>query len=229
MTLVPEHASDGTARPVAGDKGSPAAQEGGFVINLCSVAAPITIPQPRAPQLTRFRFFFSHCWEDSRRRYRLHMGYFPTAAEAQKWLAVLRKIYPSAFVSAAPVVQPDLLSSTEILRILQQPGVGVDGLELRADTMAKPVAAAIEPVQPLRAAPLTSPVERRDAKGGATTKQAGSALQKSLDALRTSEFDMRNDDELNSTGVRHLQVEVQSDRPVRRKSQSSASRAWRRS
>jgi hypothetical protein len=36
---------------------APATQEGRFVINLYSVVAPVTIPQPRASQITRFQFF----------------------------------------------------------------------------------------------------------------------------------------------------------------------------
>jgi hypothetical protein len=88
-----------------------------FVINLCSLAAPITIPQPRASRLTRFSFFLSHYWEDGHRHYRLLMGYFPTVAEADKWLATLKKVYPQAFVSEAPDKQPDLMSDTQALRI----------------------------------------------------------------------------------------------------------------
>jgi hypothetical protein len=221
MTLAPEPPLDGAARPVAGDQQNPGVQPGEFVINLCAVAVPIAIPQPRAPQLTRFRFFLSHCWEEGRRRYRLHMGYFATAAEAQKWLDVLRRIYPSAYVSTAPAVRPDLLSNTEVLRILELPRV--DGLDATAN----------EPVPSLRAAPVASPVERRDVKDGApartSERQSGSSLQKSLEALRTSEFGMQGDDELNSTGVRHLQVEVQNVRPIGRKSQGPSSRAPRRS
>ena len=209
MTLAPEHSSDGGAP----DQHNPV-QQGEFVINLCAVAVPITIPQPRAPQLTRFRFFLSHSWEEGRRRYRLHMGYFPTAAEAQKWLDLLRRIYPSAFVSPAPAVRPDLLSNTEVLRILELP------------------AATNEPAPSRRAAPVISPVGRRDFKDGAparTRERQSSSLQESLEALRTSEFEMQGDDELNSTGVRHLKVEVQNDRPVGRKSQAAGSRAPRRS
>src|SRR4030088_1095771 len=97
---------------------------GRFVINLCSLAAPITIPQPRASRLTRFSFFLSHYWENDRRQYRLLMGYFASPAEADKWLATLRRVYPQAFVSEAPDVQPDLMSNTQALRILEIGQVG---------------------------------------------------------------------------------------------------------
>jgi hypothetical protein len=109
MTLAPQHAFDCTASPDTGDNCSPIAQEGRFVINLCSITAPIPIPQPRSSQLMKYRFFLSHCWEEGRRRYRLHMGYFPTVAEAQRWLDILCRVFPSAFVGEAPAEQPDPL------------------------------------------------------------------------------------------------------------------------
>ena len=133
MTLAPKHAFDGAARPEPGDKRTPAAREGRFVINLCLVAVPITIPQPRDSQLTRFRFFLSHCWEDGRKRFRLHLGFFQTLTEAQKWHAILSRIYPDAFVSESPAAQPDLLVNTQVLRMLETGSV--DGLEHGTDRM----------------------------------------------------------------------------------------------
>jgi cystathionine beta-lyase family protein involved in aluminum resistance len=47
------------------------------------------------------------------------MGYFESVAEADKWLATLKKVYPQAFVSEAPHSQPDMMSNTHALRILQ--------------------------------------------------------------------------------------------------------------
>lgn len=217
MTLAPKHAFDGTATPVVSDNGHPVAQKGRFVINLCSITAPIPIPQPRSSQLMKYRFFLSHCWEEGRRRYRLHMGYFPTVAEAQKWLDILRRVYPSAFVGEVPVEQPDPLDNTEILRILEHSGA--DLLERGGATRG--------PVQTPRPTPPSSSSEKRDVKGGLTTlireRQADSAFKESLEALGASEFDM-HDDELNSTGVRHLYVEVRKDRPDTRSSKGAASR-----
>jgi hypothetical protein len=71
----------------------------GFILNLCPVAGPVAIPQPRSPNLTRFSFFCSRGWEGQREQYWLHMGYFPTRADAQKWLDLLRGVYPEAFVA----------------------------------------------------------------------------------------------------------------------------------
>lgn len=217
MTLTPKHAFDGTATPVVSDNGHAVAQQGRFVINLCSIATPIPIPQPRSSHLMKYRFFVSQCWEEGRRRYRLHMGYFPTVAAAQKWLDILRKIYPSAFVSDAPADQLDPLSNTEVLRILQQPP---------AD-LSERSAATREPAQAQLPAPASSSPEKHDVKSGITARareqQARLAFKESLEALGASEFDI-HDDELNSTGVRHLRVEVQKERPGRRSTKGAASR-----
>jgi hypothetical protein len=147
------------------------------------------------------------------------MGYFPTVAAAQKWLDILRRVYPSAFVSEAPADQLDLLSNTEVLRILQQPVV----------SLSERSAATREPVQAPRPAPPSSSSEKHDVKSGITARtreqQARLALKESLEALGASEFDIHDDDELNSTGVRHLCVELQKDRPDRWWTKGAASRA----
>ncbi|MFL6606245.1 MAG: hypothetical protein ACJ8R9_33645 [Steroidobacteraceae bacterium] len=99
---------------------TPGAAEGKFVITLCSVATPVTIPQPRSPQLTRFRFFLGQTMEGGRKRYTLYMGHFTTSAEAAKWLTILRGIYPDAFVSEGPVSQSGAISDTQVLSILEE-------------------------------------------------------------------------------------------------------------
>jgi hypothetical protein len=118
MTRQPNDAVVNRAGVEAGDKQNAAAHAAKFVINLCLVSAPIRVPQPRSPQLARFRFFFSPCPEEGRRQHRLIMGYFSTVSEAQKWLQMLVRAYPHAFVSEAPAAQPDLLSDSQIRSIL---------------------------------------------------------------------------------------------------------------
>jgi hypothetical protein len=100
---------------------TPAPAEGKFVITLCSVATPVTIPQPRSPQLTRFRFFLGTSLVGNRKRYTLYMGHFTTVAEAEKWLTILRGVYPDAFVSEGEqTTQADSFSDTQVLSILEE-------------------------------------------------------------------------------------------------------------
>jgi hypothetical protein len=75
---------------------------GPFVINLTSSTSPMALAHPEAPELKRFSFFVSRRREDNRERFRLHMGYFATLAEAEEWLNVIRDLYPGAWAGEAP-------------------------------------------------------------------------------------------------------------------------------
>jgi hypothetical protein len=85
--------------PLAGVEGDE--DVGPFVLNLCPVAEPIVIPQPRPSSPARFTFFCSRGREGNVEKRWLHMGYFATRADAEKWLSVLQRVYPQAFVSQA--------------------------------------------------------------------------------------------------------------------------------
>ena len=76
--------------------------DGPFVINLRSSTTPMALTQPNDPALARFKFFMSRRLEDGRERFRLHMGFFETLAEAEEWLATVREIYPGAWAGEAP-------------------------------------------------------------------------------------------------------------------------------
>jgi hypothetical protein len=91
-----ERAPAGTA--VAAEAGA----DGPFVINLRSSTTPMALSQPNDPALARFKFFMSRRLEDGRERFRLHMGFFETLAEAEEWLATVREIYPGAWAGEAP-------------------------------------------------------------------------------------------------------------------------------
>ncbi|MBS0393232.1 MAG: hypothetical protein JSR54_01330 [Proteobacteria bacterium] len=54
--------------------------------------------------------------EDGRERYRLHIGYFSTVAEAERLLPVVRAAYPAAFVSPAPQSNLGSLDDTAVAR-----------------------------------------------------------------------------------------------------------------
>jgi hypothetical protein len=73
-----------------------------FVINLCSSTSPVALTPPDHAGLKRFSFFVSRRREESRERFRLHMGYFDTQEEAEKLLDIVREIYPGAWAGMAP-------------------------------------------------------------------------------------------------------------------------------
>src|SRR5437763_1014331 len=81
---------------------APAASAAPFVLNLCSSTTPMALAQTDLPELKRFTFFVSRRFEEGRERFRLHMGYFSTLAEAEEWLSVVREIYPGAWAGEAP-------------------------------------------------------------------------------------------------------------------------------
>ena len=89
--------TDGAASSV-----EPAAEAGPFVINLCSSSTPMALPRADMPELSRFNFFVSRRFEEGRERFRLHMGFFATQAEAESWLGLVREVYPGAWAGEAP-------------------------------------------------------------------------------------------------------------------------------
>src|SRR5580700_6477220 len=98
MTATPNLASNAAAEAGA----APATSGAPFVLNLCSSSTPMALAQTDLPELRRFTFFVSRRFEEGRERFRLHMGYFATLAEAEEWLSVVREIYPGAWAGEAP-------------------------------------------------------------------------------------------------------------------------------
>jgi hypothetical protein len=101
MTATSNFASVSTSAD-AGDTVAAATSAGPFVLNLCSSTTPMALAQTDLPELKRFTFFVSRRFEEGRERFRLHMGYFATLAEAEEWLSVVREIYPGAWAGEAP-------------------------------------------------------------------------------------------------------------------------------
>jgi len=62
----------------------------------------MALAQTDLPELKRFTFFVSRRFEEGRERFRLHMGFFASQAEAEEWLSVVREIYPGAWAGEAP-------------------------------------------------------------------------------------------------------------------------------
>jgi hypothetical protein len=125
----------------AGPTGSPdpnpiraQAGTGHFMLTLCQLAAPVVIPPLESPQLKPFRFFMSRARRpDGSEQLYLHMGYFETLADAETWVDVVRRHYPNAFATIAPVallrpassdapaVPPVAsLTDTQVLKILDR-------------------------------------------------------------------------------------------------------------
>jgi hypothetical protein len=73
-----------------------------YIINLCSSAAPVALEAPDAPELAGFAVFRSRRVEDGRDRFRLHLGYFDSQEQAEKFLPLVRDRYPAAWVALAP-------------------------------------------------------------------------------------------------------------------------------
>jgi hypothetical protein len=87
--------------------GSDTIEDGGnrgrYMITLCRLSKPVSLPPPRTPQLASFAFFTSCIRRhDGSERFYLHMGYFTALSDAQKWSQRLRTRYPNAIVTPAP-------------------------------------------------------------------------------------------------------------------------------
>ena len=200
---------------------SSSAQAGKLVISLCTVAVPITIAQPRSPELMRYRFFLHTCWEEGTRRHRLYMGYFATRADAEKWLGTLRRIYPSAFVSVAP--EAEMLTNSQIVSLLDQPASASTTLPAQGAPVESP-AEPLRATQPLRAAEPPRAAQPR--LYGHEGRRSEPTLQDTVEALKVSTLDvnMEEEDPLNATGVRHLRIEIQKDGSRVRAAKRSGSR-----
>src|SRR5580698_2047599 len=102
-SITPNLAASAMGRADARDPAAASAADSGpFVLNLCSSTTPMALAQTDLAELKRFTFFVSRRFEEGRERFRLHMGYFTTLAEAEEWLAVVREIYPGAWAGEAP-------------------------------------------------------------------------------------------------------------------------------
>src|SRR6516162_4042609 len=76
---------------------------GHFMITLCRLPAPVSIRPPQSPHLKPFTFFTSREPQpDGSERLYLHMGYFQTLADAERWVNAVRGRYPEATATLAP-------------------------------------------------------------------------------------------------------------------------------
>ncbi len=96
-----------SAKPTGSSNPNPVqraqAGTGHFMLTLCSLAAPVSIRPPQSPRLKPFTFFMSRARQpDGSERLYLHMGYFETLADAERWVEAVRRHYPNAFATIAP-------------------------------------------------------------------------------------------------------------------------------
>jgi hypothetical protein len=73
------------------------------MLTLCRLPAPVSIRPPQSPHLKPFTFFTSREPQpDGSERLYLHMGYFQTLADAERWVNAIRGRYPEAIATLAP-------------------------------------------------------------------------------------------------------------------------------
>jgi hypothetical protein len=196
-----------------------------FVINLCSSTSPVALAPPDHAGLKRFSFFVSRRREESRERFRLHMGYFDTQEEAEKLLDIVREIYPGAWAGLAPgqrlrgaaaqasdspaptpaaEVAPaqldQLLDSTPAAAAQPiAPTPAVSAVAAAEPTVA--VAAAAEPAAPIDAALALVPDQGRRIAEGQSVKPEHEAAARSLNDVRAAIASL--DDTSGRTPVLH--------------------------
>src|SRR5262249_3989829 len=145
----------------------------------------------------------------------LYMGYFETRESAEKWLVTLRRIYPSAFVCATPDAQT--LSDSQIVSLLDQP-------PSTSSQQAKP--ASLPQTQRTHSPPAArAAIAPREASAPRVDKRRSEpSLEDTIADLKVDTLAFNSEeDSLNTTGVRHLRIEVQSE-PRSRSEKRSGSR-----
>lgn len=119
---------------------------GQFMLTLCRLPAPVSIRPPQSPHLKPFTFFTSsEPQPDGSERLYLHMGYFETLADAERWVNAVRGRYPDAIATLAPTAfarplaadpapaKDESLTDTQVMRMLETRGTSAapDGAQQR--------------------------------------------------------------------------------------------------
>jgi hypothetical protein len=91
-----------------------AAGAGPFMLTLCRLVEPVSIRPPQLPHLRPFTFFTTRTRQrDGSEQLKLHMGFFETLADAEKWARAVRGRHPEAIAGAAPRALWQLPDSAE--------------------------------------------------------------------------------------------------------------------
>ena len=76
---------------------------GAFMIRLCRLVEPVSIRPPQSPHLKPFTFFTSRARQpDGSEPLYLHMGFFDTLTDAERWARAVRGRHPGARAIIAP-------------------------------------------------------------------------------------------------------------------------------
>ena len=94
-----------------------------YVINLFSSLMPMPLEIPHTRGLEGLAVFRSRRVEDGRERFRLHLGYFESRAEAEAALEAIQKDFPGAWVASAPRSGLGSLDDTNLseFRLIRSP------------------------------------------------------------------------------------------------------------
>lgn len=94
-----------------------------YVINLTSSSTPMPLEMPEVRGFFGLAVFRSRRTEDGRDRYRLHLGYFESRADAERALPAVQRRYPDAWIAVAPRSGLGSLDDTSVseFRLLQSP------------------------------------------------------------------------------------------------------------
>ena len=173
-------ASAAASKSSVGWDGVPEEAEPLHVITLVASVAPIPLRAPTAPELAGLAIFRSRTVEDGRERFRLHIGYFPTAAAAEQVLPLVRQSYPAAIVSVAPQSSMGSLDDTamarfSILRPVEKPAPQATPVAAQAPVAARataPTVVAAPPPHAPRYTPhaVTKPMSRVSRPGTPITR-----------------------------------------------------------
>ena len=119
-----------------------------YVINLTASNMPMPLEMPEVRGFFGLAVFRSRRLEDGRDRYRLHLGYFESRADAERALPDVQRRYPTAWIAAAPRSGLGSLDDTNVseFRLIHSPARAVP-------THGAPDEAATEP----GALPVASP------------------------------------------------------------------------
>ncbi len=147
-----------------------------FIITLSSSTTPMALDVPSLAELAGLAVFRSRKVEDGRDRFRLHLGYFESAAAAENVLPTVREHFPAAWVGPAPNSGMGSLDDTSVaqFKFIKAPNTiksdGGTSTRLRALMAASTPAPVSSPVATQRTAPVQ--------KAAPTQKAAPAPAQK---------------------------------------------------